>query len=276
VARSNAHKFSEDPVVNSALYRGHLFHSRRDRFARRRFRYAVYTAVIDLDELPALHRQLRWFSHNRPNLFSLYDRDYRDAAADGVRASALSLFADAGAVAPHSIRLVTSLRVFGYVFNPVSFLLGYDRDGAISAVVAEVNNTYGGNFRYILGPGQRLPGQAGELPTFRHVRELFVSPFLHGPASYDFLFDAPIDGDRLVVRMNVHAGDAAEGGRVFIARLEGERSELTDRTLLSAATRYPLMTAQVIALIHYEAMKLRWLGVPYRRPGRDHRPAPSV
>jgi hypothetical protein len=32
------------------------------------------------------------------------------------------------------------------------------------------------------------------------------------------------------------------------------------------------MTAQVIGLIHFEALKLHLLGVPYRRPGADHRP----
>ena len=42
--------------------------------------------------------------------------------------------------------------------------------------------------------------------------------------------------------------------------------------LLRAAVRYPFMTAQVIGLIHYEALKLHLRRVPYRRPGADHRP----
>ena len=57
-----------------------------------------------------------------------------------------------------------------------------------------------------------------------------------------------------------------------VARLTAARVGLSDRTLLGAALRYPLMSAQVIGLIHYEALKLRLAGVPYRRPGRDHRP----
>ena len=32
------------------------------------FRYGVYFFVLDLDELPALDRQLRLFGWNRPNL----------------------------------------------------------------------------------------------------------------------------------------------------------------------------------------------------------------
>ncbi len=258
----------------SALVRGHLFHSRRDRFAQRRFRYPVYMAALDLDELPALARDLRLFSHNRCNLFSLHDADYRDAAA-GLRATALTRFGQLG-LAPASVQLVTNLRTAGYVFNPVSFFLGYDGAGQLEAVVAEVNNTYGGNLPYLLGPAQRLPVAAGAPPTFRHTRELFVSPFLHGPACYDFSFDAPRDGERLVVRMDVHRGDRAEGPRIFVARLEGERVPLSDRALLTAALRYPLMSAQVIGLIYYEAMKLHLRGVPYRRPGPDHRPLPEI
>lgn len=268
--------------MNSSLVRGEVFHSRRDRFAQRRFRYPVMIASIDLDELPRLHRELRLFSHNRPNLYALYDRDYRAAATVGVRAAALARFAEAEVAAPHAIRLVTNLRVAGYVFNPVSYFLGYDAAGALTAVIAEVNNTYGGTKRYLLGPAQRLPatatsaGVADGRASFRHTRDLFVSPFLHGPACYDFHFDAPLDGEHLDVRMNVHAGDHAEGPRVFVARLWGERTPLSDRALLAAAVRYPLMTAQVIGLIHYQALKLHLLGAPYRQPPPDHRPHPEV
>jgi DUF1365 family protein len=153
------------------------------------------------------------------------------------------------------------------VFNPVSFFCCYDARGALTAVVAEVNNTYGGRLRYVLGPAHRLPDRRGQI-GFRHVRELFVSPFLHGPASYEFWFDAVVDAPELMIDMTVEQ----EGKRVFVARLEGTLAPLSDRVLLAAAVRYPMMSAQVIGLIHWQALKLRLAGVPYRRPGADHRP----
>ena len=288
----------------SALYRGTLMHARRDEHARRTFRYPVYVASIDLDELPALDRELRLFSHVRPNLFSLDDHDYATGAG-GLRAGHARLLAEHGLPAPASARLVTNLKVLGYVFNPVSFFLGYNADGALTSVVAEVNNTYGGRYRYVLGPAQRIeppppteprpaplgepadappprlaplvepteprpaPRAAGARVGFRHRRELFVSPFLHGPRLYEFWFDAPQDGETLAIGMHV---DTPDGERVFVARLHGERRPLTDRALAAAALRYPLMTLQVIGLIHFEALRLRLRGVPYRRPGPDHRP----
>jgi DUF1365 family protein len=254
----------------SALYRGELVHARNDAHARRAFRYPVYVAAIELAELAALDRELHLFSHGRRNLFSLDDRDY-GAGISGLAAGIADLLAGNGLPPPHTTRLVTNLRVAGYVFNPVSFFLNHDAAGALTSVVAEVNNTYGGRRRYLLGPGERIAAPRGRT-GFRHVRELFVSPFLHGDAIYEFWFDAPLDGDRLAIAMHV---DRPSGERVFVARLTGERRPLTDRALAAAAVRFPLMTAQVIGLIHLQALKLRLRGVPYLRPGPDHAPRPE-
>jgi len=256
----------------SALYRGSVMHARDDEHARRAFRYPVYVAAIDLGELAALDRELALFSHRGRNLFALDDRDYEGGAL-GLPAALGGLLAGSGLPAPHTTRLVTNLKVAGYVFNPVSFFLNYDAAGALGSVVAEVNNTYGGRRRYLLGPEHRIappPAPGDRRVGFRHVRELFVSPFLHGPASYEFWFDAPLDGDRLAIAIDVTRPGSGE--RIFTARLTGARRPLTDRALLAAALRYPLMTAQVIGLIHLEALKLRLLGAPYLRPGPDHRP----
>ncbi|CAN5887679.1 DUF1365 domain-containing protein [soil metagenome] len=251
----------------SALYRGAIVHARTDHLARRTFRYPVFMASIDLDELPTLDRELRLFSHGRANLYALHDRDY-EGASQGLAAAQRAALAAAEIEAPATTRLVTNLRIAGYVFNPVSFFLGYDAGGELTSVIAEVNNTYGGRFRYVLGPRHRIAGPDGRV-GFRHDRELFVSPFLHGQRSYELWFAAPLDGDRLAITMHV---DTPTGERLLTAHLAGSRRELTDRALVAAAVRYPLMTAQVIGLIHHEALKLRLLGVPYRRPGADHRP----
>jgi DUF1365 family protein len=260
------------PARTSGLIRGTLFHARRDEHAHRTFRYPVYLAAIDLAELPALDRELRLFSHGGANLFALHDRDY-EAGAHGLGPALADLLAANHLPPPHTTRLVTNLRVAGYVFNPVSFFLNYDAAGALASVIAEVNNTYGGRRRYVLGPGQRIDSGPGTRVGFRHVRELFVSPFLHGPARYEFWVDAPLDGDQLAITMHV---DRPDGERVFVARIAGTRRPLGDRALLAAALRYPLMTAQVIGLIHLEAIKLRLRGVPFLRPGPDHRPPPAI
>jgi uncharacterized protein len=264
-------------TFHSALYTGQLAHTRNDAHARRAFRYAVYMAAIDLDELPALDRELRLFSAERANLFSFRERDYAASLSASTRGIAGDLQRELAALragnnlpAPATTRLVTNLRAFGYLFNPVSFFIDYDARGEITAVIAEVNNTYGGRLRYVLGPRERV---AGKHATFRHARELFVSPFLHGELTYDFAFDVPLDGDRLAIQMHVRD---VQGSQVFAARFTGDRSPLSDRTLAAAALRYPFMTARVIALIHWQALRLALLGAPYQRPAADHRPRPTA
>lgn len=266
-------------TFRSALYRGEVMHARNDAIAKRAFTYRVYMAVLDLDELPALDRELRLFSHRGRNLFSFDERDYSATLAPSIRTTSKTLTdelieglaalrAANGLPKPNTTRLVTNLKVAGYLFNPVSFFVDYDARGDIMSAIAEVNNTYGGRLRYVLGPAQRI---AGARIGFRHVRELFVSPFLHGPMTYDFWFDAPLDGPEVTVEMHVTRGDR----RVLTARFGGARAVLGDRTLAAAALRYPWMTAQVIGLIHLEAIKMRLGGVPYRRPDTDHRPLPD-
>jgi uncharacterized protein len=252
--------------VTHSIYRGELVHVRRDGWAARRFQHGLDLVCLDLDDLPALSAQMRVFSYNRPNLFALRDRDYRVAGDGSLAGGARALIAARGLPVPHRLELVTQLRTFGYVFNPVSFFLGYDAAGALETVIAEVNNTYGGNRCYVLGPPDRLPDGG-----FVHERDFFVSPFLHGEARYEFWFaDTSPGAERLDVRMDTRRPD---GERVFLARLTGARARLDDAALLRATIRRPWMPVRTIGLIHWQAMRLHWARVPYRRPGPEHRVA---
>jgi DUF1365 family protein len=228
-------------------------------------------AAIDLDDLRALDRSLRLFSFDRRNLFSLYSRDY-SAPLDMTSRDTTPRDTTSTPRDTTSTTLVTNLRFGGYTFNPVSFFLRYSHDDLVG-VTAEVNNTYGGRHSYELDASNRISAaqtSSSARVGFRTSRELFVSPFLHGPRTYEWWFPAKRDPHQLAITMHV---DTPGGDRIFTATFAGERHALSDRTLVSAAIRYPLNTAQVIGLIHFEAMKLRFLHrEPYRTPGPDHRP----
>ncbi len=246
-------------MTRSGLYLGETVHARADRWARRTFRHPLYVACVDLDELPSL--RLRLLGPRRP--FSIRARDYLAASghtdlASGARAT----LARHGLPRPARLELVTQLRVAGYLFNPVSWFLGYDAAGALETVLAEVSNTYGGRHVYALGPRDRI-GDA-----WVHDKTFFVSPFVHGPARYEHTFrGARPEAPRLDARIDVVRPD---GDVVLHARLTGDRVPLDDRALARVLVRYPAMTLQVIGLIHWEALKQHWRRVPYRRPGPDH------
>jgi DUF1365 family protein len=237
---------------------GELIHARTDEVPDR-FRYPVYFFAVDVDELPALSRELRLFASERPGVFSIRARDYQQAAA-GLRASAVASARRHGVDGDIArVELVTQPRVLGYLFNPVSFFLCRGPDDDLVCAIAEVANTYGGRHRYVLTERERIPARRGT--AYRTDKVFYVSPYIHRAATYDWVFDD--DADRRSIAMDVR--DAA-GDRFFRAVMRGRRQPLTDAGLARLLVRYPLMTVQIISLIHWHAFKLRRRGVQHRPP----------
>jgi DUF1365 family protein len=98
---------------------------------------------------------------------------------------------------------------------------------------------------------------------YEHRKRLHVSPFFGLDHAYEYAFSQP--GDEVWAR--IHVRDDA-GARPLTAVLHGRRRELTDRSLARTLVRYPLMPVQVIALIHWQALRLWLKRVPFH-----HKPA---
>ena len=240
--------------LRSAAYEGAVYH-RRLRPKVHAFRYRVFSLLIDLDELPALHRRLRLFSHNRWNLFSFLDRDHGIGNPAMLRAWIDERLAGIGIAIPGGrITLLCYPRILGYVFNPLTVYFCSRTDGGLAALIYEVNNTFGGRHAYVLP----VEGQAGAAIRQRCSKAFFVSPFNNVSGSYTFQILPPGD------RVSVHIDQADEGGALFRAGFSGRRTALSDLALLRLAFRYPLMTVKVIAAIHWEALRLLAKGVPHR------------
>ncbi|NNC01213.1 DUF1365 family protein, partial [Corallococcus exiguus] len=111
----------------------------------------VYWLLVDLDELPALGRSLRFFSHNGFNLFSICDRDYGSRTGAPLRKDVEAAMAQAGVACDGgAIRLLTMPRILGYAFNPLSVYFCYARSGALRAIFYEVSNTFGQHHSYLV------------------------------------------------------------------------------------------------------------------------------
>jgi DUF1365 family protein len=229
-----------------------------------RFDYRLFYFAVDLDELPALHRRLRLFSHNRPNLFSLRDGDFlptaeplhnaspgpaaAPAAPRGLKSRVEAWLAARGVDATGGrIVLVTLPRVAGYLFNPVSFYFCFDRDGAPLTAIAEVTNTFREMKPFHVS-------HRGDTDTFRLrvPKHFYVSPFSDVDVEFDFTLRVP--GKRLAIQID----DYTAGERTLVSTLQGPRTDLTDARLAWFSVKYPLVTLRVITLIHWHALRL-WL-----------------
>ena len=243
-------------MIRSRLCTGTLMH-RRLEAPGRRFTYPLFMLLLDLDELPSL--RLRLFGHNRARPLALHDRDHFDGGP--LRAAVEAELRRAGLAPPGGrIVLLTLPRVFGYVFNPVSFYYCYDPLGRLVARVAEVNNTFGDRHVY-----------AGSGSVWRDRKAMHVSPFF--PMAGSYLWDLPEpDASRVDARVDL----TREGRPVLQARLTLTPRPLTDRALAAALVRYPLLTLKVTAAIHTQALRLWWRGAPvFRRPAYDPAAAPE-
>jgi DUF1365 family protein len=224
---------------------------------RHAFTYRVFMFSVDLDDLPALGKRLRFFSHNRFNLFSIDDRDHVELGSQsGIRANLTEWLAARGVDCPADgrVRLVTFPRVLGYGFNPVSFYHVTACDGRTIAVVAEVVNTFREMKLYL------IDGEPEDGVWHRRVaKNFYVSPFSDPGMEFDFRILIP--GEKLQVEIDNYA----EGERTLLSVLKGERRELSTSRLMYYAVKYPLLSFRIIMLIHWHAFLLWMRGVPFLR-----------
>jgi uncharacterized protein len=245
-------------MTNSAIYTGSVTHTRL-RPVRHRLRYRMFSLLLDLDEIPELSARLHWFSADRFNLFGFSARDHLAGDATPLRTQVDAALARAGIdIAGGRILLLAMPRVLGNVFNPLSVFWCHDANGTLRAVLYEVNNTFGQRHGYL------VPVCGGDDPVRQEcAKEFFVSPFMDMALRYRFRLLPP--GERVAVAINV--ADAA--GTVLNATLAARRRDLTDAALLAGFVRHPLLAAQVLGAIHWEAAKL-W------RKGLRTRPRPAA
>lgn len=254
-------------MTGSALYAGTVMH-RRWKPKPHRLQYGVFALLADLDELPALTRRLKLFSHNRFNLFSLMDRDFGAGDGSALKPWVEARLAEAGLETRGiQVSLLCYPRILGYAFNPLSvFYCRRARDGALIAILYEVHNTFGERHCYL------IPAEPGESTVRQECAKAFyVSPFIDMQATYRFQVlppsFAPEAGERLALVINESDAEGPLLDASFVAR----RVPLGDGKLLSLLARHPLMGLKVIGGIHWEALRLWLKGIKLTK-----RPAPPV
>jgi hypothetical protein len=175
------------------------------------------------------------------------------------------VLADHGLPGADRILLMGQPRVLGHVFNPVSFWLCHDAAGELRVVIAEVSNTYGDRHSYLCHRDDLAP--ITRTDTITATKLFYVSPFQPVEGSYAFRFDLRED------RIGVWIDYSTESGGLF-TNLIGPRVPLSNLGILRACLRRPFGSRRVLALIHWQALKLALKGVSFRN--RPEPPAQDV
>lgn len=217
---------------------------------RNAFSYKSSSWLVDLDDLP----RMPWYA--RP--FARFDGTDHFGGQPTIRQgldaflAAENVHLDGG-----QVWTLTSPRVLGYVFNPLSVHWCHRRDGSLACVVAEVHNTYGERHAYLLETDEKGRGETD--------KEFYVSPFNDTSGSYTMSLPEP--GKTLSQVVTLHRDDE----QPFVASVRGTGRPATVRALFRSLARTPGASVGTALKIRLQGLKL-WVR---RLPVVTRPPAPT-
>ncbi|WP_093138085.1 DUF1365 domain-containing protein [Pseudoxanthomonas sp. GM95] len=246
-------------TLASALYVGRVSH-RRHAPEPHAFTWPLFMAYLDLGELERVFARRWLWSVGRRNVVEFRRSDFLgDPALPLDQAVRDCVAAEVGHRPAGPVRMLTHLRMFGHSFNPVTFYYCFATDGrTLDTLVAQITNTpWKERHTYVLPVSDAA--REGEFFSWTFDKQFHVSPFMAMEHDYGWRFQLP--GDALRVHMDVlcqadAAGDIAP--KRFDATLTLQRRPMRGRAMAWALLRFPLMTLQVVAAIHWHALRL-WL-----------------
>lgn len=220
---------------------------------RYRFVYRVFSLLLDLDALDRTGSRL--LSIGRFNLLSFYPQDHGPMDGSPLRPWFDRLLAEQGIdLEGGTVKLLCFPRVLGLGFNPLTLWYGFHQSGRLRVILAEVHNTFGEHHFYLLG----RHGVPEDRPLVDTADKCFhVSPLIGMQARYHFRLAEPDE------RLSVLIREFQDERLMLVASQTGRGEPVSDRALLRAMLRTPLLTAKVLAGIHWQALKIWLRGAPF-------------
>lgn len=235
------------PSLNSAIYRGHVWHHRHT-VADHRFRYPMYMLQLDLDEIEELDQRYRLFASERFAPLSFRRSDYLGDPELSLKQAVIDEVQRLGGDISNIDRVVMlgQVRCFGIYFSPVNFFFCYRGDDPIY-MIAEVHNTpWNERHCYLVDIND---------PKI-HKKEFHVSPFMN--LDMDYHWRIKLRNKRVLIHIENWNQE-----KLFEATLALQHQSLSNSALAATLKQWPLMTVSIVRGIYWQALKLFSKRVPY-------------
>jgi DUF1365 family protein len=219
-----------------------------------KFSYKFFSFYLDLDEIDQLTKNIHFLSRNRFNVYAFFDQDHIEKGGKSIKENILVYLNEQGIdLKGGRIMVLTYLRTFGYVFNPVTFYYCFDKENNPVCVIPEIGNTFGELKPFLICKDHLKDN------TFRERQDKFyyISPFSKLDDQLDFKLTIPND------RCNICIDTSRNGKKQILTTMMGNRQELTNSNLFWLTLKFPFITLKVITLIHWHAFLLWIKKIPY-------------
>lgn len=227
------------------------------------FTYGIYYLALPLSKIEQAPKKIS---------LSFYEEDHGDRDGTGLEYWIRSILKNHNPALEgitEDIQLICMPRIFGYVFNPVSFWLCLDKKSNIRAVLCEVNNTFGETHSYLcVQPGLKPITQNDWLKA---EKIFHVSPFLKREGEYKFRF--AYKDNKFGAWIDFYD---AKNNKQLLTSLTGTFMPMTKQNLRRLFFSHPLITFKAITLIHWQALKLIIKGIKHLKKPNQHNEKLSV
>ncbi|WP_232305564.1 DUF1365 domain-containing protein [Gilvimarinus polysaccharolyticus] len=250
-------------IEHSGIYHGWVRHRR---FSPRKnsFLYRVFMMYLDINEIDAVLAQSRFWSKSRwaPAQFRRKDF-FGDPSLSLDTAIRNEILEKTQQHHTGPIRVLTNLRYFGYIINPITTYYCFNEQQQLQFIVAQVTSTpWDERISYVLScdPNSERPRklkQRDRVNKFTFNKGMHVSPF--NPMDMQYHWRSNVPGERLLIDLRC----SIEKQDVMDATLSLKREPISTHELNRVIWRYPWMTIKVVGAIYWQALKLWLKGSPF-------------
>ncbi|MBX2867542.1 MAG: DUF1365 domain-containing protein [Acidiferrobacterales bacterium] len=240
----------------SAIYVGNVRH-RRFTPVDHLFQYRITMLLLDLDHLDSDLGVLPLTSARVPAIGWFRRRDYAGDQSENLKSYILrQVEAETGAKPDGKVLLLTHLRYWGFIMNPISIFYCYNQSSELVATVLQVTNTpWREKILYVLP--SRFTGKNYQV---QFQKRMHVSPF--NPMDMQYHCRLQIPGRTLFF----HLENYQSNEKITDATMVFKHHEMTPWRLALLVLTQPAMTLRVGLGIYWQALRL-WVK---RTPVFDH------